>query len=109
MRRLKEKEIPKERQVGNAGGTLIVTKSRRRIMTSSFSIYPRSYLSRKVLIDAKKDIRATDAKMRMNFPESLSKEIWLWCFGYMIERIRFPFKVSNPTLMTWHSVFFETY
>ena len=69
-----EKETPKERQVGKAGGTLIVTRSSSLIITSFCSISPRSYLSRKVLIEAMKDMKATKNSITMNFPESLEKD-----------------------------------
>ena len=69
-----EKEIPKERQVGRAGGTLIVTKSNSLMMISFYSISPRSYLSRNVLIEAIKEMKATKNKIMMNFPASFVKD-----------------------------------
>lgn len=71
---LSENDIPKERHVGKAGGTLIVTRSNNLIITSFCSISPLSYLSRKVLIETMKDKKATKKSITMNFPESLEKE-----------------------------------
>jgi len=70
----RENEIPKERQVGKAGGTLIVTRSNSLIIISSCAISPRSYLSRNVLIEAIKDMKATKNSNAINFPESFANE-----------------------------------
>lgn len=69
-----EKDMPKDRQVGNAGGTLIVTRSKSLIITSFCSISPRSYLSRKVFTDTMKDRKATKNRITMNFAASLEKD-----------------------------------
>jgi len=66
--------MPNERHVGKAGGTLIVTRSSSLMMMSFYSISPRSYLSRNVLIEAIKDMKATKNNNAMNFPESFAKE-----------------------------------
>lgn len=78
-------------------------KSRHRIITSLLSIKPRSSLLTKVESEAKKEMIATEARMRMNLPESFLNEIYVWPFGYIIERIRLPLSVSKPMRMTTHS------
>lgn len=57
----------------------------------------------KVGSEEKKQISAAIPRIRMNFPESFLKEIYVWLLGYMIERIKLPLSVSKPIRMTTHS------
>lgn len=101
--------MPKVRQVGKAGGTLIVIKSKHRMTTSSGAMRSSANLSINVGRETKKEIKATAPRMRINFPESFLKESYVSYLGYIIERIKLPFKVSNPIRMTMHSRLGDTY
>lgn len=75
VRRFIEKETPKERQVGRAGGTLIVIKSNAFLIISSVDIMPFELLYINFGSAMKNCIKATSNRIDKNLMESFLKDI----------------------------------
>jgi len=97
-----EKLMPKFKHVGNAGGTLIVARSKHLMIISFPSMRWLLNLSMNVFSVTKKEIKAAPPIIKIKYIVSVLKLVANSFFGNNIERIILPLRVLNPRRKAMH-------